>query len=46
MSVISVYRPFFNGSELLGVLQPGAGRSDFEAAVAERTGARYGVAFA
>lgn len=46
MSVISVYRPFFNGSELLAVLQPGFGRSDFEAAVAERTGARYGVAFA
>ncbi len=46
MSVISVYRPFFNWSEFLAVLQPGAGRSDFEAAVAERTGARYGVAFA
>lgn len=45
MSVISVYRPFFNWAELLAVLRPGVGRDEFEAAVATHTGARYGLAF-
>lgn len=46
MSVISVYRPYFNGAELLALLRPGTGRTEFEAAVAGRTGGRYGLAFA
>lgn len=44
--MISAYRPYFDWSEILAVLRPGAGRSEFEAAVASRVGARYGIAFA
>jgi dTDP-4-amino-4,6-dideoxygalactose transaminase len=44
--MISSYRPYFGWRELLAVLKPDAGRSEFEAAVARRVGARYGLAFA
>jgi dTDP-4-amino-4,6-dideoxygalactose transaminase len=44
--LISLYRPYFDRSELLAVLRPGAGRSRFEAAIAEYVGARYALAFA
>jgi perosamine synthetase len=44
--MISFYRPYFDWSEILSVLRPGAGRSEFESAVASRVGARYGIAFA
>ncbi len=44
--MIPYYRPYYNCSELLAALRPGAGRSEFESALAARVGARYGVAFA
>ena len=45
--MISFYRPDFDRSEFLAALgRGGATRSDFEAAVAARVGARYGLAFA
>jgi perosamine synthetase len=44
--MIHPFRPNFDWRELLAVVRPGAGRSEFEAAVAARVGARYGVAFA
>lgn len=44
--MISFYRPYFDRSEILAALQPGRGRRDFEVAVANRVGARYGLAFA
>jgi perosamine synthetase len=45
-SVIPFYRPYFDHSELLAALRPGAGRREFESALAARVGARYGIAFA
>jgi perosamine synthetase len=44
--VISYYRPYFNWAEILAILRPGKGRREFEAAVADCVGARYGLAFA
>ena len=44
--MIHQYQPSFGWQELLAVLRLGAGRSEFESAVAARFGARYGVAFA
>jgi perosamine synthetase len=44
--MIPYYRPYYNWSELLAALQPGAAREDFESALAARVGARYGIAFA
>jgi perosamine synthetase len=44
--VISFYRPYFDWSEILALLRFGLGRDEFEAAVATRVGARYGLAFA
>ena len=44
--MISSYRPYFGWPELLAVLRPGAGRSQFEAAMANCIGAHYGLAFA
>jgi perosamine synthetase len=44
--MISSYRPYFDGSEILAALLPGRGRIDFEAAVASCVGARYALAFA
>ncbi|MBN1219963.1 MAG: DegT/DnrJ/EryC1/StrS aminotransferase family protein [Anaerolineae bacterium] len=44
--MIPFYRPYFDYSEFLAALRPGVGRIEFEAAVAKRMGARYGVAFA
>ena len=44
--MISSYRPYFSRSEILSLLQLRNGREEFEKAVAERTGARYGLAFA
>jgi dTDP-4-amino-4,6-dideoxygalactose transaminase len=43
--MISSYRPFYNWAELSRLLRPGPGREAFEAALAERAGARYGLAF-
>lgn len=40
------YRPYLDSSDILAVLHPGAGRGEFEAAVAARVGACYAVAFA
>jgi perosamine synthetase len=44
--MIPFYRPYFDHSELLAALRPGKGRREFESAVANHVGARYGVAFA
>jgi hypothetical protein len=44
--MISSYRLYFSWRELLAALKLGAGRSNFKAAVANRVGGRYGVAFA
>jgi perosamine synthetase len=44
--MIPFYRPYFNHAELLAALLPGRGRQEFESALAARTGAKYGVAFA
>jgi len=44
--VIHPFRPNFDWHELLAVLRSGAGRSEFESAVAARVGSRYGIAFA
>jgi len=44
--MIHQYRPNFDWHELLAVLRAGAGRSEFESALAARAGARYCVAFA
>jgi len=44
--MIQPYRPNFDWHELWAVLYPGAGRTEFESAVAARVGARYGIAFA
>ncbi|GAB4534160.1 MAG: hypothetical protein Kow0063_16970 [Anaerolineae bacterium] len=46
MAMIPFYRPYFDHSEILAAVRPGAGRDEFELAVANRMGARYGVAFA
>ena len=43
--MISSYRPYFDWSELLAVFRPGLGRKEFEGAVADYVGARYGLAF-
>jgi len=40
------YRPYLDLSDILAALRPGAGRSEFESAVAARVGARYAIAFA
>jgi dTDP-4-amino-4,6-dideoxygalactose transaminase len=45
VSVISVCGPFFNRPELLVVLWPKAGCTEFEAAVARRIGVQYALAF-
>ena len=45
-SLISLYRPYFDWSEMLAILRLGMGRSEFESAVARYVGARYGLAFA
>ncbi len=44
--MIHQYRPYFDWHELLALLHPGAGRNEFEAAIARRVGARYALAFA
>lgn len=44
--MISYYRPYFNWAEILAILRPGKGRREFETAVADCVGARYGLAFA
>ncbi|HET89923.1 MAG TPA: DegT/DnrJ/EryC1/StrS aminotransferase family protein [Chloroflexi bacterium] len=44
--MIPFYRPYYDYRELLAALRPGPARRKFEAAVAARAGARYGVAFA
>ena len=44
--MIPYYRPYYDWSELLAASRPGVGRNDFESALAERVGARYGIAFA
>lgn len=44
--MISYYRPYFDWAELWAILQPGKGRREFEVAVADCVGARYGLAFA
>jgi perosamine synthetase len=44
--MISFYRPYFNWAEILAILQPGKGRREFEAAVADCVGAHYSLAFA
>lgn len=44
--MLPFYRPCFNYAELLAALRPGGGRAEFEAALAARVGAKYGVAFA
>lgn len=44
--MIPPYSPDFGLQELRAALTPGAGRSQFEATVAVRAGARFGVAFA
>jgi len=46
MAMIPPYQPNLDWHELLAVLRPGAGRSEFESALAARVGARYGIAFA
>jgi dTDP-4-amino-4,6-dideoxygalactose transaminase len=38
-------RPYLSIQELLAAVKPSAGRTQFEAAMARMTGARYGVAF-
>lgn len=44
--MIHPYRPNFDWNELLALLRPGAGRKEFEAALAAHVGGRYGIAFA
>jgi perosamine synthetase len=44
--VIYRHRPYLDWSDLVAALRPGAGRREFEAAVAARVGVRYAVAFA
>ncbi len=44
--MIHPFRPNFDWQELLAVLRPSGGRSEFEAALAKRVGARYVLAFA
>lgn len=44
--MIPFYRPYFDRCELLAALRPGTGRSEFEATLAARLDARYGIAFA
>jgi len=44
--MIHIYRPYLDSSDFLAALRPGAGRCDFEAAIAARIGTRYAVAFA
>jgi perosamine synthetase len=44
--MIHRHRPYLDLSDILAALRPGAGRGEFEAAVAGRVGARYAVAFA
>ncbi|MCL5959910.1 MAG: DegT/DnrJ/EryC1/StrS aminotransferase family protein [Chloroflexi bacterium] len=43
--MIPFYRPYFDHSELLAAVLPGAGREAFESAVASALGARYAIAF-
>jgi perosamine synthetase len=45
-AVIHQYRPNFDWHELLELLCPADGRSEFESALAARVGARFGIAFA
>jgi perosamine synthetase len=45
-AVIHQYRPNFDWRELLELLCPANGRSEFESALAARVGARFGIAFA
>jgi perosamine synthetase len=45
-AVIPFYRPYFDHSELLAALRPRGGRREFEATLAARVGAKYGIAFA
>ena len=44
--MIHNYRPYLDFSDFLAALRPGAGRPDFEAAVAARVGTRYAISFA
>jgi perosamine synthetase len=44
--MIHPYRPNFDWHELLALLRPGAGRGEFESALAARVGGRYAIAFA
>lgn len=44
--MIPFYRPYYDHRELIALLWPGSDREKFEAAVAARAGAKYGIAFA
>ena len=44
--MIARRRPYLDTSEILSALRPGKGRRELEAAVADRVGARYALAFA
>lgn len=43
--MIPFSRPYYNHQELLALLRPGAGREQFETAVATLAGVKYGLAF-